>query len=77
MRANGGEFEDLPIVTRDNLDYGEVVSRARFEHRFEGLGWSLPEKATKYATPVEPDGGGATYYYDRETGTAYQKGGYW
>lgn len=33
--------------------------------------------AVKYRSPTEPDGGGATYYFDSEAGVALQDTGYW
>lgn len=71
------EFGDRSAVSRDDLDIGKIVRRAQYAHFFDGLNWNLPDSAIKHATPVEPDGGGATYYYNRETGTAYHHGGYW
>jgi len=40
-------------------------------------GWSLSVDSVVYEIPYAANGAGATYYYDRATGTAYHEGGYW
>ncbi|TWT65916.1 hypothetical protein Pla123a_48270 [Posidoniimonas polymericola] len=44
---------------------------------FGDLGWPTLESAVEFHSPTEPDGGGAVYYFDRQTGIAYQRTGYW
>lgn len=44
---------------------------------FAELGWRPLENATVYHSPSEPDGGGATYYFDSNAGVAMQRTGYW
>ncbi|HWL09518.1 MAG TPA: hypothetical protein VNQ76_14005 [Planctomicrobium sp.] len=50
---------------------------SQFELKFDGLGWKEPEHLIEMHSPVENDGGGAVYFYDRQTQTAYHRGNYW
>lgn len=63
-------------VPRDDLGEGEPVSAETFEHEFRGE-WPNVEGTIQYHSPIEADGGGATYYFDRASGIAYQRAGYW
>jgi hypothetical protein len=39
--------------------------------------WQVPGNSIELHSPVESDGGGATYFYDPATQTAYHRAGYW
>jgi len=62
---------------RDKLDDGKTVTDESFKHVFHGLDWLLPPEAIEFRSPVERDGGGATYFFDPKTETAYHRAGYW
>ncbi len=64
-------------VPRDQLNDGEKETSDRFEHRFEGLDWAMPETALHFHSPVQSDGGGADYFFDAKTNTVFQHAGYW
>ena len=40
-------------------------------------GWRTLENAVQYQGPIRTNGGSSTYYYDRDTGYAFQNVGYW
>ena len=63
---------------RDEYNYGvNPVSPETFEQDFGGLNWPPLQNATLYHSPMEDDGGGATYYFDAEAGIVYQRNWYW
>lgn len=64
-------------VPRAELHEGAHVTAEAFEQEFGDLGWPPLEDAVTFHSPVEDDRGGAEYYYDRKTGTAYHRAGYW
>jgi hypothetical protein len=35
------------------------------------------KEAIRFYSPTEGDGGGATYFFDPASGTAYHRAGYW
>ena len=40
-------------------------------------GWDTLQNAVQYQGPIRTNGGSSTYYYDRDTGYAFQNVGYW
>lgn len=56
---------------------GSLVTEKDFNMHFEDLGWKPLNNALKFHSPVEGDGGGATYYFDPDTGIAYHDVSYW
>lgn len=44
---------------------------------FSDLGWALQGEVEILRSPVEADGGGATYYHDPKTGSTLQRAVYW
>src|SRR5690606_19755540 len=69
-------YGHLSAMPRDDLGEAEPVSAETFELEFRGE-WPSVEGTIQYHSQIEADGGGATYYFDRSTGTAYQRAGYW
>jgi hypothetical protein len=59
------------------LGEGLPAAREIQEAFFSELGWKPLEDATLYYSPSEADGGGATYFFDSNTGVAMQRTGYW
>ena len=68
-----GQYSAIP---RDELDDGASVSVDAYDYVFADLGWPLFD-GIEFHSPVQSDGGGATYYFDPATGTAYHRAGYW
>ena len=64
-------------VSRDELSDGTPATAEEMRTEFDGLGWPPLQNALKYHSPVEPDGGGATYYVDPTTNTVCHRAGYW
>lgn len=64
-------------VSREELGDGETVNADSLELYFRELEWPLFEPAVRFRSPVQSDGGGATYFFDPLTETAYHRAGYW
>jgi len=64
--------------SREELNDGSRVSADAYDFQFDydDLGWPAFD-AVRFHSPVEEDGGGAIYYFDPATGTAYHRAGYW
>jgi len=81
--------EDLISYIDENWeDWGEYSAISREDlarpneefsdgERFEDLGWSIDGVVEIFHSPVESDGGGATYYHHAESGQTLQFAGYW
>ena len=69
-----GEYSAVP---RSNLKDGEPVRSEQIQMDLRGLDWPPMTDAVRFQSPVEGDGGGATYYFDRATGVTYHRAGYW
>ncbi len=69
-----GKYSARP---RDEMNQGAKVSVESVEVEYGDLGWPVLENAVELHSPVAGDGGGATYFFDRTTGTAYHHAGYW
>lgn len=67
----------LSAYTRDQLEDGRETSHEAYAHFFKEVDWPPLKSAVVYNSPVEPDGGGATYYVDARQGVVYQHAGYW
>ena len=59
-------------LDRPNTKYSELVLP-----EFAELEWSLNGEVEVFHSPVEDDGGGATYYHNANTGLTLQRAGYW
>ena len=59
-------------LDRPNTKYSELVLP-----EFAELEWSLNGEVEVFHSPVEGDGGGATYYHNANTGLTLQRAGYW
>jgi hypothetical protein len=64
-------------IPRKDLKGQVVVAPQTIQADFSGLDWPLLENAVEYHSPVEADGGGATYYFSRESSIVYHRAGYW
>ena len=56
---------------------GEPVKGEEIEMDFQDLNWPRMINAVRFHSPVEGDGGGATYFFDPTTGITYHRAGYW
>jgi hypothetical protein len=63
-------------VSREAQGDGDNATADSYEHVFVDLGWPLFD-AIEFHSPMQGDGGGATYYFDPATNTAYHRAGYW
>jgi hypothetical protein len=64
-------------IARKDLKDQSVVTPETIKTNFAGLDWPALENAVEYHSPVESDGGGATYYFSRELSVVYHRAGYW
>ena len=64
-------------IPRSDLKDGEPGTRDEIETVFEGLNWPKMNESVQFHSPVESDGGGATYYFDQTSGVTYQRAAYW
>ncbi len=71
------EYGEYSAISRDELSEGAQVTADAFEHEYGDLDWPPLENALEYHSPVQGDGGGATYFFDRDSGTVYHRAGYW
>lgn len=72
------EYGEYSSVKRGEMSgEGLTVSSEELERIFPGLEWKPTNNAIEYHSPTEADGGGAEYYFDRETGIAFEWTGYW
>ena len=71
------KFGQLSAAPRGDSSEREMASADEFDLWFRGLGWPVPKNAICFSSPTEADGGGATYYFDPDSGTAYHRAGYW
>lgn len=72
------EYGESSAVQREELSGDQTsVFYDVLEREFSDLGWKPLKNAVQYHGPVEPDGGGTTYYFDSEAGVAYQRTCYW
>lgn len=69
-----GKYSTVP---RDRLHQGEPAFAQMIDHEFDGLEWPALENPIQFHSPVESDGGGATYYFDETSDTVYHRAGYW
>ncbi len=67
----------LSAVPRGGSTKLETAHADEIELWFQGLGWPVLKNAIRFGSPTEADGGGATYYFDPDSGTAYHRAGYW
>jgi len=74
MWERWGEYSAISRsdLTEPKTKYSELALS-----EFTELEWSLEGEVEVYHSPVEGDGGGATYYHDPKTGVTLQRAGYW
>ena len=71
------QYGEYSAVPRNQLNDGAEVSADLYASTFDDLGWSPLGNAIQFHSPVQADGGGATYYFDSSAGTTYHRAGYW
>jgi len=72
------EHGTVSIAKRSELDgEGLTVPQRELPAEFSTFGWTPLAKGAKFHSPVEPDGGGAVYYFDEQAGIVQQRTGYW
>jgi hypothetical protein len=65
------------VISRSDLEDGGSAQGEETKSAFQGLDWPRIREAIRFCSPVESDGGGAKYFFDRTTGIAYHRGSYW
>ena len=58
-------------------DTNTKITPIRVPQAIIDSGWRTLENAVQYQGPIRTNGGSSTYYYDRDTGYAFQNVGYW
>lgn len=71
------EYGQLSAVPRGQVADGTLAKYESFEHHFTDLDWPPMTRALTFQSPIEADGGGATYYFDQASSVAYHRAGYW
>ena len=64
-------------IARSDFEEGEIVKPDEIEYQFRELGWPPLTNAIRFRSPAQADGGGAEYFLDVSSGTAYHRAGYW
>ena len=64
-------------ISRNQLHEGEPVSVDFIDGVFADLKWPAFKNPIEFHSPIESDGGGATYYFDATTDTVYHRASYW
>ena len=70
------KYGERSRMSRDDLHSDSHVTEDQHK-QFGDLGWPVLENAIELHSPVKSNWAGATYYFDRDTGTAYHRAGYW
>ena len=71
------QFSQDSIVRRRDENLKQKVGREFTGAIFEGLDWKIPDDLFEYEGPIAANGAGFTIWYDAQTETAFQRGGYW
>ncbi|MAT69151.1 MAG: hypothetical protein CMJ58_06460 [Planctomycetaceae bacterium] len=78
LDAAWANADDANPDDREQLaNSGREIDQRQFAHWFEAVEWPLPPRAVCLYGPIEPDGGGAIYYFDPAAGVVFQSTGYW
>ena len=70
-------YGEYSVSDRDESATVTRVERKYLQTVFDGLGWELPARTTVYEGPATGNGAGFTLWYNPDTETAFQRGGYW
>jgi hypothetical protein len=65
------------VISRSDLEDGGSAQGEEIKSAIQGLDWPRMREAIRFCSPVESDGGGAKYFFDRTTGIAYHRVNYW
>mgnify|MGYP001551322559 CR=1 FL=1 len=72
------EYGDFSAVERGGFsDEGSLATQDDLNRIFGDLEWEPLGNAIVYYSPRKANGRGATYYFDSETGIAFQRTAYW
>jgi hypothetical protein len=70
------KYGERSATSREELHSDSVVNWKQRD-QFGYLGWPVLENALELHSPRRSNRAGASYFFDRKTGTAYQRAGYW
>jgi len=71
------KWGDRSAISRAELSEFSMVYSDRNSPQFAERGWSLDGQVDVFRSPVEGDGGGATYYHEVDTGVTLMTASYW
>jgi hypothetical protein len=71
------QFGHKSAVSREDLDRTISVTEEEIRNLFGDLGWPILRGAVELNSPMEGDGGGATYFFHKESEIVYQRTSYW
>lgn len=71
------KYSEGSAISREELSIDTRMTEDEFIQNFGDLDWVPLQNAFEYHSPVQRDGGGATYFYDRDAEIAYHRAGYW
>lgn len=71
-------YGERSATRRESIDgKSKPAVLEKMDFYFQELKWKPLRNASIFHSPVERDGGGATYFFDTKTGIVYQRAGYW
>lgn len=71
------KYGESSAISRDEMPNGTAVMPEMFNQHYGDLNWPPLGNAREYSSPIQGDGGGATYYFEEDSGMAYHYAGYW
>jgi len=71
------EWGDRSAISRAELSKSSLGYSDRNSPQFADRDWSLDGQVDVFRSPVEGDGGGATYYHEVDTGVTLMTASYW
>lgn len=70
-------YDGRSKFSREQLQDGKIIAPDIYADRFSELNWPPTGTMIELHSPVQADGGGATYYLHVESETAYHAAAYW
>lgn len=70
-------YGEYSSISREALHRKNNLTGHDFTRTFGDLGWPVLDEAVYLLSPVQSNGGGAEYFFQKATGTVYQRTSYW